>query len=137
MITYETPKPRRFGYVCHNKLNIGPRKYDLNRITDASRQRVQLVLNSDTIEKNVEFDEDMTPTIYFWSYPTAPKAKELGAASVEIAPIPPVPAVPPVVEIPAPKTRPGTRFINGVIDYGTVGVAPIFREAWYLEMTKK
>jgi hypothetical protein len=60
------PKPT-FGYTCCGSLTIGGRKYDLRRISISSGKRLRALLNSDRVEKRVEFDDSqLTPTVYFW-----------------------------------------------------------------------
>lgn len=48
-------------------VEIDGRKYDTNRITEASFKRLRAVLNDPSVEKIVEFDDyDLTPTVYFY-----------------------------------------------------------------------
>lgn len=68
-----TAGPKHFGFVFNGKVSIrnGHRRkykdYDMRKVSAASAKRLQRLLNSDAVEKHVEFsDSELTPTIYFF-----------------------------------------------------------------------
>lgn len=68
-----TAGPKHFGFVFNGKVSIrnGHRRkykdYDMRKVSVASAKRLQRLLNSDAVEKHVEFsDSELTPTIYFF-----------------------------------------------------------------------